>query len=161
MIKFNLKGKTPRENMCPTNITMDYYQILGVSQKATPEEIKKAYKKLALKHHPDKNQETDSAKAEERFKEIGKAYEVLSDVKEREMYDDQWHSPFIFTGSRRPASHHHHHHHNFTTTSSKETFDFSDLSDITAELPTGHFIIMAFLLFFLFIKIVIRILKST
>lgn len=147
--------------MCPTNITMDYYQILGVSHKATSEEIKKAYKRLALKHHPDKNQETDSAKAEERFKEIGKAYEVLSDVKEREMYDDQWHSPFLFTASRRPTSHHHHHHNFTTSTHSKENFDFSEYSDITAELPTGHFIIMAFLLFFLFIKIVIRILKST
>jgi len=162
VIKFNLKRRKT-ENMCPTNITMDYYQILGVSHQATPEEIKKAYKRLALKHHPDKNQETETAKAEERFKVIGKAYEVLSDVKEREMYDDQWHSPFLFTASRRPTSHQHHHHHNNNnfTTSSKETFDFSAISDITAELHTGHFIIMAFLLFFLFIKIVIRILKST
>ncbi|KAL5280150.1 DNAJB5 family protein [Megaselia abdita] len=144
--------------MCPTHITMDYYKILGVSHDATPEEIKKAYKRLALKHHPDKNQETDSAKAEERFKEIGKAYEVLSDVKEREMYDDQWQSPFLFTAS---AGHHHHHHHNFTTsTKTKENFDFPDFSDITVDLPTGHFIILVCLLFFLLLKYVFRILKS-
>lgn len=146
--------------MCPTNIMMDYYKILGVSHNATTDEIKRAYKKLALKHHPDKNQETDSAKAEERFKEIGKAYEVLSDVNERAMYDDKWQSPFLF----RSGSHHHHHHRNsssFTTSArSKDAFDFSDLSDITVELPTGHFIVMAFLLVFLFIKIVFRVLKS-
>lgn len=146
--------------MCPTNITMDYYKILGVSHSATPEEIKKAYKKLALKHHPDKNQETDSAKAEERFKEIGKAYEVLSDVNERASYDDKWNSPFIFTRSGK-QQHHHHHHHSYTSSSKRETFDFSDLSDISVELPTGHFLIIAFLLIYLFIKIVFRVIKST
>lgn len=145
--------------MCPTNIIiMDYYKILGVSHDATSEEIKKAYKKLALKHHPDKNQETDSAKAEERFKVIGKAYEVLSDVNERAVYDDKWQSPFLFS-SRRPSNHHHRRQ-NFTTASNKENFDFSDFSDINVELPTGHFILMAFLLVFLFIKIVFRLLKS-
>lgn len=139
---------------------MDYYKILGVSHSATPEEIKKAYKKLALKHHPDKNQETDSAKAEERFKEIGKAYEVLSDVNERASYDDKWNSPFIFTRSGK-QQHHHHHHHSYTSSSKRETFDFSDLSDISVELPTGHFLIIAFLLIYLFIKIVFRVIKST
>ena len=62
----------------------DYYKILGVSRGSTDEEIKKSYRKLALKFHPDKNQ---SAGAEERFKEIGEAYDVLSDSKKKQIYD--------------------------------------------------------------------------
>ncbi|MCH9627710.1 MAG: Chaperone protein DnaJ [Chlamydiales bacterium] len=64
---------------------MDYYEVLGISKGASPEEIKKAYRKMALKYHPDKNQ--GDAVAEARFKEISEAYEVLSDSKKREMYD--------------------------------------------------------------------------
>ena len=63
----------------------DYYQILGVDRKATPEEIKKAYRKLAMKYHPDRNK--DNKQAEEKFKEINEANEVLSDPKKRERYD--------------------------------------------------------------------------
>lgn len=62
----------------------DYYKTLGISKGATDEDIKKAYKKQALKWHPDKNK---SAAAEEKFKEIAEAYEVLSDPKKREIYD--------------------------------------------------------------------------
>lgn len=62
----------------------DYYKTLGISKGATDEDIKKAYKKQALKWHPDKNK---SAAAEEKFKEIAEAYEVLSDPKKREVYD--------------------------------------------------------------------------
>jgi len=62
----------------------DYYKILGVARGASDDEIKKAYRKLALKYHPDKNQ---SAGAEERFKEIGEAYDVLSDSKKKQIYD--------------------------------------------------------------------------
>merc|ERR1711868_163722 len=62
----------------------DYYKILGVSRGASDDEIKKAYRKLALKYHPDKNQ---SPGAEERFKEIGEAYDVLSDAKKKQIYD--------------------------------------------------------------------------
>ena len=62
----------------------DYYAILGVKKGATDEELKRAYRKMALKYHPDKNK---SAGAEEKFKEIGEAYDVLSDPKKRQIYD--------------------------------------------------------------------------
>ncbi|XP_011502623.1 PREDICTED: dnaJ protein homolog 1-like [Ceratosolen solmsi marchali] len=62
----------------------DYYKILGIIKGASDDEIKKAYRKLALKYHPDKNR---AAGAEEKFKEIAEAYEVLSDSKKREVYD--------------------------------------------------------------------------
>ena len=62
----------------------DYYEILGVSRNATKQEIRKAYRRLAAKYHPDKNK---SADAEQKFKEITEAYEVLSDDQKRKMYD--------------------------------------------------------------------------
>ncbi|TRY74912.1 hypothetical protein TCAL_00519 [Tigriopus californicus] len=62
----------------------DFYKVLGLAKGASEDEIKKAYRKLALKYHPDKNK---SANAEERFKEIAEAYEVLSDKKKREIFD--------------------------------------------------------------------------
>lgn len=62
----------------------DYYSILGIEKGATDEDIKKAYRKQALKFHPDKNK---SPQAEEKFKEVAEAYEVLSDPKKREIYD--------------------------------------------------------------------------
>lgn len=62
----------------------DYYKILGINRGATDDEIKKAYRKLALKYHPDKNK---SPSAEEMFKNVAEAYEVLSDKKKREIYD--------------------------------------------------------------------------
>ena len=63
----------------------DYYDILGVKKGASDEDIKKVYKKLAMKYHPDRNQ--DDKGAEEKFKEISEAYAVLSDKKKREQYD--------------------------------------------------------------------------
>lgn len=62
----------------------DYYSILGIEKGASEEDIKKAYRKQALKWHPDKNK---SPHAEEKFKEIAEAYEVLSDPKKRDIYD--------------------------------------------------------------------------
>ena len=63
----------------------DYYKILGVERKANEEDIRKAYRKLAMQYHPDRN--PDDKQAEERFKEINEAYQVLSDPKKRAHYD--------------------------------------------------------------------------
>jgi molecular chaperone DnaJ len=68
----------------------DYYEVLGVSKSADEAEIKKAYRKLAIAHHPDKN--PDDASAEEKFKEAAEAYEVLSDTQKRAQYDRYGHA---------------------------------------------------------------------
>lgn len=69
----------------------DYYDILGVSKQASAEEIKKAYRRLALAYHPDRNKAPD---AEAKFKEVNQAYEVLSDSKKRQTYDQFGHAAF-------------------------------------------------------------------
>jgi curved DNA-binding protein len=63
----------------------DYYKILGVERTAGADEIKKAYRKLAMKYHPDRNQ--GNKQSEDKFKEINEAYEVLSDPQKRGRYD--------------------------------------------------------------------------
>lgn len=67
----------------------DYYEVLGIAKNASAEEIKKAYRKLAMKWHPDRNQ--GNKEAEEKFKEASEAYEVLSDEKKRQLYDQYGH----------------------------------------------------------------------
>lgn len=93
----------------------DYYQVLGVQREASADDIKKAYRKLALKWHPDKNPD-NKTEAEKKFKELSEAYEVLSDANKRSLYDrygkeglsgnrgrgdhfhngDHFHEPFTF-----------------------------------------------------------------
>lgn len=79
----------------------DFYELLGVDRSASAEDIKKAYRKQALKHHPDRN--PDSGEAEEKFKEICGAYEVLSDERKRRQYDQYGHDAFTRTRSTGPA----------------------------------------------------------
>ncbi len=71
-------------------IKKDYYEILGIAKSATPDEIKQAYRKLALKYHPDRN--PDNKEAEEKFKEAAEAYEVLSHPEKRSRYDQFGHA---------------------------------------------------------------------
>jgi molecular chaperone DnaJ len=78
------------------NNKKDYYRILGVVRNATPEDIKKAYRKLALKYHPDRN--PGSKEAEENFKEAAEAYEVLHDPEKRRLYDLYGHEGVSSTG---------------------------------------------------------------
>ena len=68
----------------------DYYEVLGVAKNATEDEIKKAYRKLAIKYHPDKN--PDDKEAEEKFKEAAEAYDVLSNADKRARYDQFGHA---------------------------------------------------------------------
>ena len=67
----------------------DYYEVLGVSKTASADEIKKAYRKLAIKYHPDKN--PGDKEAEEKFKEAAEAYDVLSNQEKRQKYDQFGH----------------------------------------------------------------------
>lgn len=79
----------------------DYYEILGIAKSASADEIKAAYRKLALKYHPDRN--PDNKEAEEKFKEATGAYEVLSDAEKRQRYDQMGHAGFEGMGQGGPG----------------------------------------------------------
>ncbi len=102
----------------------DYYEILGVNRDATSEEIKKAYHKLAVKYHPDKNP-GDKA-AEERFKEASNAYSVLSDPEKRRTYDTRGHAGVHGMGFE-----------GFTNVN--DIFSHIDLNDILGRAGYGGF----------------------
>ena len=100
----------------------DYYEVLGVIKSASPEEIKKAYRKLALKYHPDRNKSDKTAEA--KFKEAGEAYHVLSNKERRTNYDQFGHAAFEGAGGRGDFS----------------NFDFSNIfSDIFGSDPFDDF----------------------
>ena len=77
----------------------DYYQVLGISKSASQSEIKKAYRKLAIKYHPDKN--PDDKAAEEKFKEAAEAYDVLSNEEKKQRYDQFGHAGLGNRGGQR------------------------------------------------------------
>jgi molecular chaperone DnaJ len=79
--------------------TRDYYDILGVARSASQDDIKKAYRKLAFQHHPDRNK--DNPSAEEKFKEAAEAYEVLGDPEKRKIYDQYGHQGVRQSGQAR------------------------------------------------------------
>lgn len=81
--------------------TRDYYAVLGLTKDATDDDIKKSYRKLAMKYHPDRNADSDKVVAEQKFKEVKEAYECLSDTATRSNYDHPPRSPF---GSGRSSS---------------------------------------------------------
>src|SRR5438105_1087858 len=78
--------------MAKTMAKRDYYDVLGVTKNASEDDIKKAYRKLAMKHHPDRNQGDDAKKSEDKFKEAKEAYEMLSDSQKRAAYDQYGHA---------------------------------------------------------------------
>jgi molecular chaperone DnaJ len=78
----------------------DYYEVLGVPREASADDVKKAYRKLAVQFHPDRNKEPDAA---DKFKEISEAYDVLKDADKRAAYDRYGHAAFQGAGARGPA----------------------------------------------------------
>src|SRR5437773_11210091 len=81
----------------------DYYEVLGIDRGAHDDEIKRAYRKLAVKFHPDKN--PGDPQAEEKFKELGEAYDVLMDADKRAAYDRFGHAAFAQGGAGRGGFH--------------------------------------------------------
>jgi DnaJ-class molecular chaperone len=110
----------------------DYYDVLGVARDATPEAIKKAYRALARKNHPDVNPGDKSAEA--RFKEIQHAYDILSDQEKRTRYDQFGSAAFdgMAAAGQRPGGG------EWTTHFGGQGFENIDLSDLLGSFGAGH-----------------------
>jgi molecular chaperone DnaJ len=112
----------------PVSSKRDYYDVLGVSKEATPEQIKKAWREAALKHHPDRNKENKKA-SEEKFKEAAEAYEILSDQQKRQMYDQYGHEGLRNQGAGT---------HDFHHMDLREIFDMFGLGDMFGGRGGGY-----------------------
>ena len=115
----------------------DYYEVLGVNKNATDDEIKKAYRKLAKKYHPDANPDNKEA-AEAKFKEVNEAYENLSDPQRRKMYDQFGHTgPQGFGGQGGPFGQGGYY--SYSSSGFDNFGDFGDLGDIFSSFFGGGF----------------------
>ena len=103
----------------------DYYEVLGVAKNASPDEIKRAYRRMAIKHHPDKNPD-NKKDAEVKFKECAEAYEVLSDPEKRKQYDQFGHEGLRGSGVRDYS----HMRWQDIGSSFEDIFGFGDLGDL-------------------------------
>ena len=112
----------------------DYYEVLGVDKSATDDDLKKAYRKLAKKYHPDANPD-NKKEAEAKFKEVNEAYENLSDPQKRKMYDQFGHTgPQGFGGAGGPFGGG-----GYYSYSTSDFGDFGDLGDIFSSFFGGGF----------------------
>ena len=115
----------------------DYYEVLGVNKNATEDEIKKAYRKLAKKYHPDANPD-NKEEAEAKFKEVNEAYENLSDPQKRKMYDQFGHNgPQGFGGQGGPFGQGGYY--SYSSSGFDNFGDFGDLGDIFSSIFGGGF----------------------
>ncbi|HIU52330.1 MAG TPA: molecular chaperone DnaJ [Candidatus Merdicola faecigallinarum] len=111
----------------------DYYEVLGVNKNATDEELKKAYRRLAKKYHPDANP-NNKEEAEKKFKEVNEAYENLSDPQKRKMYDQfGFNGPQGFGGAGQGGGYYSY------SSSGFDGFDMGDLGDIFSSFFGGGF----------------------